>query len=75
MSFLLDLEMPRMDGFAVFLQYIREDADHKDLPVIMITSRTGDKHRKEAFNLGVTEFMGKPFQENELMTLLDNVLS
>ena len=63
---LLDIEMPRMDGFEVTNQ-LRHDSVHKDLPIIMITSRTGEKHRERAFNLGVTHYMGKPFQETELL--------
>ncbi len=48
---LLDIEMPRMDGFEL-LHYLRQDSRTKDLPVVMITSRTAEKHRKHAMELG-----------------------
>ena len=63
---LLDIEMPRMDGFEVATQ-VRHNAQLSDLPIIMITSRTGEKHRERALEIGVTDYMGKPFQENELL--------
>lgn len=66
---LLDIEMPRMDGFEV-TGLVRHHEVHRDLPIIMITSRTGEKHRDRAFSLGVSNYMGKPFQE---MALLDNI--
>lgn len=63
---LLDIEMPRMDGFEV-TTLVRRHEIHHNLPIIMITSRTGEKHRERALSLGVTEYMGKPFQEEELL--------
>ena len=63
---LLDVEMPRMDGFELTKQ-LRRDAKTKKLPIIMITSRTAEKHRNYALELGVNEYMGKPYQENELL--------
>lgn len=66
---LLDVEMPRMNGFEC-LDAIRQDARHRHLPVVMVTSRTADKHRRRAAALGVQGYLGKPFQENELATLL-----
>ena len=57
---LLDIEMPRMDGFEV-TNLVRHHEVHRDLPIIMITSRTGEKHRERAFSLGVSHYMGKPF--------------
>ncbi|OUY06074.1 Hpt domain-containing protein [Acinetobacter populi] len=70
---LLDIEMPRMDGFEV-ANYIRHDSQHKHLPIIMITSRTGEKHREHAFSLGVNDYMGKPFQEAELLDNIHKIL-
>jgi chemosensory pili system protein ChpA (sensor histidine kinase/response regulator) len=64
-----DIEMPRMDGFDL-TRNVRADSRLKDLPVIMITSRTADKHRQHAAELGVTVFLGKPYEEREL---LDNI--
>lgn len=63
---LLDIEMPRMDGFEV-ATHVRRNSRLAQLPIIMITSRTGEKHRERAFEIGVTDYMGKPFQENELL--------
>ena len=63
---LLDIEMPRMDGFEVATR-IRRDERLKDLPIIMITSRTGQKHRARAMAIGVNEYLGKPYQESLLL--------
>lgn len=70
---LLDIEMPRMDGFEV-TNLVRHHEIHKDLPIIMITSRTGEKHRERAFSLGVSHYMGKPFQEAELLSHVEHLL-
>lgn len=70
---LLDIEMPRMDGFEVATQ-VRHNQRLKDLPIIMITSRTGEKHRERAFEIGVSDYMGKPFQENELLARITALL-
>ena len=63
---LLDIEMPRMDGYEL-AQTMTSDARMKDVPIIMITSRTGEKHRQRAFDIGVNRYLGKPYQEVELM--------
>ncbi|MBI5006658.1 MAG: Hpt domain-containing protein [Nitrosomonadales bacterium] len=63
---LLDVEMPRMDGFEL-AKRLRQDSRTQDMPIIMITSRTADKHRRYALELGVNEYMGKPYQEDELL--------
>lgn len=63
---LLDIEMPRMDGFEVATQ-MRHSSQLKDIPIIMITSRTGEKHKERAMAIGVTDYMGKPFQEDKLL--------
>ena len=63
---LLDIEMPRMDGFAL-AKHLRRDPKTKSLPIIMITSRTADKHRDYAMQLGVNTYLGKPYQEDELL--------
>ncbi len=70
---LLDIEMPRMDGFEV-TSLVRHHEIHRDLPIIMITSRTGEKHRERAFSLGVTNYMGKPFQEAMLLENIEAAL-
>ncbi|MGQ9424933.1 Hpt domain-containing protein [Gilvimarinus sp. F26214L] len=63
---LLDIEMPRMDGFEV-AKNVRSSSRLKDIPIIMITSRTGEKHRERALGLGVNNYMGKPYQEEVLL--------
>ncbi len=63
---LLDIEMPRMDGFEL-AQHIRGDAQLHDLPIIMITSRTGEKHRQRGLEIGVDRFLGKPYQDADLL--------
>jgi len=70
---LLDIEMPRMDGFEV-TNLVRHHELHQDMPIIMITSRTGEKHRERALSLGVTHYMGKPFQESELLENIEALL-
>ena len=68
---LLDIEMPRMDGFELATN-MRNDEELKNIPIIMITSRTGEKHRDRAFSIGVNKYLGKPFSEDEL---LENIRS
>jgi len=70
---LLDIEMPRMDGFEV-ATHVRHEERLKDVPIIMITSRTGEKHRERAFDIGVNCYMGKPFQEGELLSTIQDLL-
>ena len=63
---LLDIEMPRMDGYELAMQ-IRKDRRLVNVPIIMITSRTGDKHRNRAKEVGVERYLGKPYNESELL--------
>jgi chemosensory pili system protein ChpA (sensor histidine kinase/response regulator) len=63
---LLDIEMPRMDGYEV-AAHIRGNPVLKDVPIIMITSRVGEKHRSRAIELGVDDYLGKPYQESQLL--------
>jgi chemosensory pili system protein ChpA (sensor histidine kinase/response regulator) len=63
---LLDIEMPRMDGYEVAAQ-VRADPRTRDIPIIMITSRAGEKHRARAIELGVDDYLGKPYQESQLL--------
>ena len=63
---ILDIEMPRMDGFAL-VRELRRVPKTENLPIIMITSRTADKHRQYAMQLGVNTYLGKPYQEDELL--------
>jgi chemosensory pili system protein ChpA (sensor histidine kinase/response regulator) len=71
---LLDIEMPRMDGFEV-ASIVRHDSRLKHVPIIMITSRTGDKHRNRALSIGVDEYLGKPFQEDNLLANIEKLLA
>jgi chemosensory pili system protein ChpA (sensor histidine kinase/response regulator) len=63
---LVDIEMPRMDGFEL-TKNVRSDPQTAHIPIIMITSRTAEKHRNYAMELGVNAYLGKPFQEDELL--------
>lgn len=71
---LLDIEMPRMDGFEL-LGHLRRDPQWASLPVIMISSRTAQKHREHAGALGATGFLGKPYQNEVLLDALQEVLA
>jgi chemosensory pili system protein ChpA (sensor histidine kinase/response regulator) len=70
---LLDIEMPRMDGFE-FLSTVRARSKHAGLPIVMLTSRGGAKHRDKAKSLGVTDYMVKPFQEDALIRNIDRLV-
>ena len=63
---LVDIEMPRMDGFEL-TRLVRSSSTLQDIPIIMITSRAADKHRQIARELGVNVFLGKPYSEQELL--------
>ena len=71
---LLDVEMPRMDGFELATHMLNE-ATFSTIPIIMITSRTGEKHRHRALEIGVTNYMGKPYQEDELIQNIQSALA
>ena len=70
---LVDIEMPRMDGYEL-TQRVRSEARLKHVPIIMITSRAGAKHRQKAFELGVDMYMSKPYQEDELFKNIEALL-
>jgi len=70
---LLDIEMPRMDGYEL-ATYMRNDPRLRTIPIIMITSRTGEKHRQRAFEIGVDRYLGKPYQEADLLRNVDETL-
>lgn len=71
---LLDVEMPKMDGFD-FARHVREHEKYHDIPIIMITSRSGDKHKNRAMEIGVNEYTTKPFNEEELLKFLKKYTS
>ncbi len=67
---LLDIEMPRMDGYEMATQ-VRGDARLADIPIVMITSRVSEKHRARAIEIGVNDYLGKPYQENQLLDAIE----
>jgi chemosensory pili system protein ChpA (sensor histidine kinase/response regulator) len=70
---LLDIEMPRMDGYE-FATHVRNDERVSDVPIIMITSRVGDKHRARAIEIGVNDYLGKPYQDSQLLAAIQRLL-
>jgi len=70
---LLDIEMPKMDGYEV-ASYMQKNEALNQVPIIMITSRTGEKHREKAESLGVKHYLGKPYQESDLLARIKLVL-
>ncbi|MFT3907168.1 MAG: Hpt domain-containing protein [Steroidobacteraceae bacterium] len=71
---LLDIEMPRMDGYEV-AAHVRGDPRLAAVPIIMITSRVGEKHRARAIELGVDDYLGKPYQESQLLDAIQPLLA
>ena len=71
---LVDIEMPRMDGFDL-TENIRNTRMLAHIPIIMISSRTADKHRQQALNIGVSAFLGKPYQDSELLSEINGLLN
>ena len=69
-----DIEMPRLDGFG-FLVQSRSDDNCKDIPVMMLTSRSGTKHRDLAMRLGASAYFAKPFKDNELLQTLSQLVA
>ncbi|HSH40954.1 MAG TPA: Hpt domain-containing protein [Arenicellales bacterium] len=70
---LVDIEMPRMDGYELTSK-VREDIGYRDIPIIMITSRAGAKHREKAMELGANAYLTKPYQERELLEQINALL-
>jgi chemosensory pili system protein ChpA (sensor histidine kinase/response regulator) len=58
--------MPRMDGYEL-ATHMRNEARLRHIPIIMITSRTGEKHRQRAMSIGVNTYLGKPYLESDLL--------
>ncbi|MBW4421613.1 MAG: hybrid sensor histidine kinase/response regulator [Myxacorys californica WJT36-NPBG1] len=69
-----DIEMPRLDGFG-FLAKAKVNPSFTQVPIVMLTSRTGDKHRKLAESLGATAYFSKPYNEQELLQTLEKTVS
>jgi chemosensory pili system protein ChpA (sensor histidine kinase/response regulator) len=70
----LDIEMPRMDGYEV-VAYVRNDDRLAHVPIVMVTSRVGQKHRAHGLALGVNEYLGKPYQEKDLLGAIERFLA
>lgn len=70
---LLDVEMPRMDGYE-FASRVRGNSATAELPIIMVTSRSGEKHRARAIEIGVNDYLGKPYQEHEMLDAIRGLL-
>jgi chemosensory pili system protein ChpA (sensor histidine kinase/response regulator) len=70
---LLDIEMPRMDGYEL-LAHVRADARLRHVPIVMVTSRAGQKHRKKARKAGANAYLTKPYQEAELVEQISQTL-
>ena len=70
----LDVEMPRMDGYE-FARHVRSDAGLTRVPIIMVTSRVSEKHRARAIEIGVNDYLGKPYQERELLEAVHQQLA
>ncbi|MGI8501392.1 MAG: response regulator [Hassallia sp.] len=68
-----DIEMPRIDGYG-FLGRIKSNNDMKDIPIAMLTSRSSDKHRQLALQLGARAYFSKPYNEQELLRTLEQII-
>jgi chemosensory pili system protein ChpA (sensor histidine kinase/response regulator) len=70
---LLDVEMPRMDGYE-FATFVRNNTETADVPIIMITSRVSEEHKARAIEIGVNDYLGKPYQEGILLDAVRNLV-
>lgn len=73
-AFLVDLEMPGMDGFELISQ-LRQKVDQKSKPIVVISSRTAEKHKQRALSLGASEYLTKPYEESALERLIDTLVA
>jgi chemosensory pili system protein ChpA (sensor histidine kinase/response regulator) len=73
-AIICDIEMPRLDGYG-FLAHLKSNPKFQNIPVVMLTSRSSEKHRKMAMNLGAVAYFSKPFQEKELLTVIQNFVN
>ena len=69
-----DVEMPNMNGFE-FLSHRRTDPQISKIPVVMLTSRSSEKHRQLAMHLGAKHYFTKPYIEQEFLAAIKNILS
>ena len=68
-----DIEMPRLDGYG-FLAQVKSNSHFKDLPILMLTSRTSEKHRQLALSLGASGYFSKPYNEQALLQNLEDLV-
>ncbi|WP_060833045.1 hybrid sensor histidine kinase/response regulator [Geminocystis sp. NIES-3709] len=68
-----DIEMPNLDGYGV-LEEVKGRSEFQSLPIIMLTSRSSEKHRQIAFNLGADAYFSKPYNERELLETIENLI-
>jgi CheY-like chemotaxis protein len=71
---LVDMEMPRMNGIEL-TAHVRNDGKHSNIPVIMVTSRSTEKHRRQARAVGVDLYLTKPFKEHSLLQHINEAIS
>jgi two-component system, chemotaxis family, sensor histidine kinase and response regulator PixL len=72
-AIICDIEMPRLDGYG-FLGRVKANTELKQLPVAMLTSRSSNKHRQLAMQLGATAYFSKPYNEQELLHSLEEII-
>ena len=70
----LDIMMPRMDGYEL-LSRLKSNSLHRDIPVVMITSRSSEKHRMRALQMGAADYVIKPYQDDLLKNLIEHLIS
>jgi chemosensory pili system protein ChpA (sensor histidine kinase/response regulator) len=68
-----DVEMPRMDGYEL-ASAVRADAKFRQIPLVFITSRAGEKHRRRGFEVGASGYLVKPFDEHALLELIERIV-
>ena len=71
---MLDIEMPRMDGYQL-LTSLRTLPAFRNLPVVIVSSRSSEKHRQKAFDLGATDYLVKPYQEEQVIALIRRLVN
>jgi chemosensory pili system protein ChpA (sensor histidine kinase/response regulator) len=66
---ILDIEMPRMNGYEL-IQTLKSTPEFSAIPVIFLTSRAGEKHQRKAMELGATDYVVKPYQDEVLLSII-----
>jgi chemosensory pili system protein ChpA (sensor histidine kinase/response regulator) len=68
----LDIEMPRMNGYE-FMGALRAQHGYEDIPVVILTSRTAEKHREKAMSLGAKGYIVKPYKDDDFLDLVEKL--